>query len=409
MRTLWFALLLVLTAPAPLSGQQADPKSDDEELRLFEEALAADAAATEKAAGSISIPTPPMRTGAQNLQSMNPNIALVLDSALAWFFDGEPIQVGAHDPNENGFNLQQLELHMDANVDPYFRLDANLVFTLFGVELEEAFLTTLGIPWGLQVRAGQFLHRIGRINATHPHAWFFADQPLVNGAFFGGEGSRGLGTELSWLTPLPWYVELVVSANQAAGAATARSFYGADDLGVDTPLDFLYTGALKQFFPMGRDWSLMWGLSGQFGPNSTGKGNRTEIYATDLYLRYRPRAHAGRMHVSLQVEGMLRTRQVPGDVILDWGGYAQLVWGINQRWETGARFDCLSGVPDDYLNPLADAWRDRTSLQITFYPSHFSRLRLQGSADRPTWRDEVTWGVMLAAEVLIGAHGAHKY
>lgn len=385
-----------------------DQPPDETELEALKEALAADMAQAqptpEKTAAS-----PDGSRGATAPQSMNPNIALIFDGALAWFFDGEPLQVGAHDPNENGFNLQQLELHFDASVDPFFRLDANLVFSQFGVELEEAYLTSLALPAGLQVRAGQFLTRFGRSNATHPHSWHFADQPLVNGVFFGGEGSRGLGTEVSWLSPLPWFVEVVASANQANGAATARSFYGAEDLGVDTPADLLYTTALKQFFPLGRDWSLKWSLSAQFGPNPTGKGNRSEIYGTDLYLRYRPRAQAGRAHLALQVEGMMRSRQVPGDSLRDWGGYAQLIWGINQSWETGVRYDLLTGVDGDYLDPEADGWRDRSSLQVTFYPSHFSRLRLQGSYDRPTWRPEPVWATMLAVEVIIGAHGAHSY
>ncbi|MBM4373381.1 MAG: zinc-regulated TonB-dependent outer membrane receptor, partial [Deltaproteobacteria bacterium] len=64
---------------------------------------------------------------------------------------------------------------------------------------------------------------------------------------------------------------------------------------------------------------------------------------------------------------------------------------------------------NDYLDPEADAWRDRTSLQVTFYPSHFSRLRLQGSWDRPTWDADPVFGAMLAVEVVIGAHGAHAY
>ena len=57
----------------------------------------------------------------------------------------------------------------------------------FGVEVEEAYLTTLALPANLQVRASQFLTRFGRLNSTHPHAWDFTDQPLVNGRFFGGE------------------------------------------------------------------------------------------------------------------------------------------------------------------------------------------------------------------------------
>lgn len=155
--------------------------------------------------------------------------------------------------------------------------------------------------------------KFGRLNNTHPHSWSFLDQPLVNGKFFGGESSRGLGGELSWLSPLPWFVELIGSATMAAGECCARSFYGGQDPGVEGIDDLLYTTALKQFFPLGSEVSLLWGLSGQFGPNPTGLGNRTEIYGTDIFLRWRPVDSMNRMAVSLQAELMLRRRQIPRD------------------------------------------------------------------------------------------------
>ena len=167
--------------------------------------------------------------GGTNL--LNPQISVILDVAGAYFSDDDNLQSGAHDPTETGFNLQQLEFAVGANVDPYFRFDANLVFGLFGVELEEAYGTTLALPLGLQVRFGQFLTRFGRINATHPHSWDFADQPFAVGRNFGAEGSRGLGVEASWLTPLPWYVELVASTTNANGGASNVSFFGNEESG----------------------------------------------------------------------------------------------------------------------------------------------------------------------------------
>ena len=391
----------VLAAEPPSPAVEA-PELSPEERAALEAALGAD---TEPSMG----PATASPTGvAAVLQSLNPNLSLILDVAAS-YFSSEPMQVGAHDPNRTGFTFQQLEMHLDSNVDPYLRLDANLVFSPFGVEVEEAYATTLGLPAGLQMRAGQFLTRIGRVNASHPHAWHFVDQPLVNGKFFGGEGSRGLGLELSWLTPLPWYVELVASANDAAGAATARSFYGAEDLGVSGFEDLLYTLAVKQFFSVDDDWSILWGVSGQFGPNPTGHDNRTAIVGSDLHLRYRPLDYAGRTSVELTVEGLARSRQVPGDVLDDWGLYAQLVWLIEEDWELGARFEHTSGVAQDPLDPDEAGDRQRTSLAATFYPTHFSRLRLQGALDQPSWRDDPIWGLSLSLEVLIGAHGAHSY
>ena len=46
---------------------------------------------------------------------------------------------------------------------------------------------------------------------------------------------------------------------------------------------------------------------------------------------------------------------------------------------------------------------------LTFWPSEFSRLRLQGSSDIPGWRPDPIWAVFLASEFAIGAHGAHKF
>lgn len=405
------AALLVLSlmaAPSAWAATPADPAAPDdltpEERAALDAALGADAEAREDVTPATTRPT----GVAAVLQSLNPNISLILDVAAS-YFSAEPLQVGAHDPSRTGFTFQQLEMHLDSNVDPYFRLDANIVFSPFGVEVEEAYATSLDLPAGLQLRAGQFLTRFGRVNNTHPHSWHFVDQPIVNGKMLGGEGSRGLGLEVSWLTPLPWYVELVASANDPAGAATARSFYGGQDLGIDGFEDILYTLAVKQFFSLDDDWSLLWGLSTQLGPNPTGNGNRTALYGSDLHLRYRPLEHAGRTSVELTVEGMYRSRQVPDDALRDWGMYAQLVWQIDSEWELGSRYDYVSGVADDYLDPAEDSERHRVAVAATYYPSHFSRVRLQGAWDAPSWRDDPIWTTTLALEVLIGAHGAHSY
>lgn len=169
-------------------------------------------------------------------------------------------------------------------MDPYFRFDANIVFELFEVEIEEVYATTLDLPALLQVRAGQFLTRFGRINSTHLHSWDFVDQPFAIGRIFGPEGNRGLGVELSWLAPLPWYVELVGSVTEASGEATAGSF-GSSDLGVDSPLDFQYTGAIKQFWPLRGDTSLAIGLSAATAPNATGRGRPSGCTAGGRYPR----------------------------------------------------------------------------------------------------------------------------
>lgn len=393
-------------ATAPATRPATRPSAPAADLADLQRALDADRAV--RLTAEPAAPASKQNGLGGALQSLNPDLSLIADVALAGFTDDSPPMMGGHDPKKSGFVLQALELAASASVDPYFRFNANLVFTPDGVEVEEVYATTLALPWNLQLRAGQLLTRFGRINATHPHGWAFADQVLVLGKLFGGDGNRGLGAELSVLLPLPWYVELLGSVTNATGGTTARSFFGDSDLGIKGPGDLLYIAAAKQFFPLGDNWSLSWGLSAAFGPNSTGRGNRSEIYGSDLYLKYRPITRGSYTIVSLDAEWMLRRRQVPDAVLQDHGLYATLFWRFSRRWGVAGRYEYVSGVEGDPLDPQWTGLRQRASGNLTFWPTEFSRIRLQYNYDRPAWRTPFH-AVFLAMEFAVGAHGAHTF
>lgn len=404
------ALLSLLAARTSSAQEPASPAPAD--LSAIEAALARDAAAAPPPAAA---PGPAPASSTRGVpQSLNPDISLMGDFALAAFSPNQPHQTGHHDPTQTGFNLQQLELSFGSAVDPYLRFDGNIVFSLEGVELEEAFATTLELPGRLQARFGMMLTRFGRLNSSHLHVWEFADQPFVLGRFFGGEGNRGLGLELSWLSPLPWYVELVASATNADGEGTARSFYGDDSPGIGDPSDLLYVAALKQFFAPSADWSLFWGLSGAFGPNASRQDARTELYGTDLYVKFRPLDQPNPPVVSLQTEWLYRRRDLLPRPLHDYGGYAQLTYRFVPRWSVAGRFEFGSVTRDPAGTPTLDAldpeWtrnRRRGALAVTYYPSEFSRFRLQGGRD--TGLGPGVWSAFLTAEVTTGAHAAHQF
>ena len=372
-------------------------------------------------------------TGASAIQSLNPDISFIADVAGAWFSAKPPLESGEHDPRNNGFTLQQLELAASSAVDPYFRFDSFIVFKLprpptaggsgeaGGVEIEEVYATTTSLPANLQLRVGQFLTRFGRFNPTHPHTWDFVDQPLEIGRLFSPDGNRGLGFELSYLTPLPWYVELVGSMTQ------------------DSALEISHAGnlqgtmALKQFFTLSDDWSLMWGLSGIVGSDPSAPADpegRSEIGGTDVYLKYRPLSGASTTIVSLQAEWFYRRREVlvappaPGrETLHDTGGFAALFWRFAQRWAAAARYELgtpsrtSAGVVTPHCGVdepmcidsafIADV--QRVSANLTFWPTEFSRIRLQGAATLPGAGADTQWSVMTAFEFAVGAHGAHAF
>ncbi len=416
---LWVVLSTAWTVAASVAFAEADaaplaaastpsaasPAATDDPAAV--EALFAQLAADQAAAQPPAVVAAPAQTISQGFS--NPAMSLIFDGAVAAYSEPKSLSTGGHDPKRNGFNLQQLEMHLSSSVDPYLHFEANIVYGQFGVEVEEAYAETLSLPAGLQLKAGQFLTAFGRANPTHPHSWHFTDQVLMVGKFFGSEGNRGLGVQLGWLTPLPWFTELKLSATDASGACCARSWLGAQDLPVRQPGDVLYTLTAKSFVPLDDDWSVTLGLSGQSGPHATGNANRAEVAAADLYVRYRPAGDPQRRSLSLQVEHAIRGRQVPGRSLVDQAGYAQLVAALALRWEAGLRTEWTTGLQDDPLDPLWVAARQRHTAQLTFYPSHFSRLRLQASMDRPAWLDRPIYGVVLALETLIGEHGAHNF
>jgi hypothetical protein len=355
------------------------------------------------------------------------------------------LEAGGHDPKNRGFTVQNVELTFAGVVDPYLRGDANIVLLIDEtgetvIELEEAYLTSLDLPFNLQLEAGQFFTEFGRLNPTHPHSWAFVDQPVVNSRFFGPDGLRSPGVQLSWLAPLPFFAEVVLSAQNAHGE-TAVSFRNAPDESVagrtliDREVrdvgDLLYLARLRTSFDPTEALSVVGGLSALFGPNASGTDTHTRIYGADLYIKWRPLINnQGWPFVSWQTEAMLRryqAAQVLGDAgavaaattLDDAGLYSQLLWGFARPWVAGVRYDRARGeeatflIADGTYSSNADALRDsrqRYSAALSYYPSEFSKLRLQYNYDRAEFLSERdAHSAYVQFEILFGAHGAHKF
>lgn len=346
-------------------------------------------------------------------QSLNPDISVIMDTGFAWLSDkAEPI--GGPDPKEFGFFFQGAELAVDADVDPYFTFDAFLVAKLGGLKVGEAYATSLSLPGGLQWRIGKFKTRFGRLNPTHLHRWHFSTLPLVNAKFFGPAGLNGLGTEISQLLPLPWYVEWSLAVQSLPTAATGRSFIRNQDR-IDTPLDLTASGRLKQFFELDRNWSFLWGLNYAIGRNDSEppRDHRTDIFATDLFLKWKSSTSGGRSEVGWQTEAMVRRRASPSGKLVDHGLYSLLYWQPTRQWELGTRYDYVTDATNqspDYLHPDWTQDRQRASVEVAYLPTEFSRLRIEYGADRLEYLpDHFEHSVTFQAQFVTGSHGAHKF
>jgi hypothetical protein len=371
------------------------------------------------------------------------------------------LQGGGHDPRKRGFTVQNVELQVNAAVDPYFEFMSNIVWFIdpnngeTSVELEEAYATTTSLPEGLQVKAGQFFTEFGRINPQHPHSWDFLDQPVINTRIFGPDGLRNPGLRVSWLMPLPFYSEIIAGVQNANGE-TASSFYANEEIFAERPVgnrqfveqdarnlgDYYYTLRWAMSGDPTPELTVLWGLSALFGPNATGEGGQTRIYGTELRFKWLPsKNERGWPFVTWLNEFIYRDYKaaaqefdpdatpgsgdefiVDSDDLRDYGINSSLIWGFSRNWAVGTRFEWAGGSGDT-VDPAtgadvtaSDPWRDdriRATLLLAWKPTAVSRLRLQYTFDRADHLKELDdrygHSVWLGLEVMIGAHAAHAY
>jgi hypothetical protein len=374
------------------------------------------------------------------------------------------LQGGGHDPARRGFNLTNLELSMLGAVDPYLDGEGHLIYFIdpegeSQFELEEAFITTRMLPFGLeeqglQLEFGQMFTEFGRINPEHPHAWDWQDQPVVLTRFFGGDGMRGVGTRVDWLLPAPWFSELSAGVQNAQGE-TMTSFLASEETFEERPIggrpfdsqgtqsfdDLVYLLRLVNGFDLGETWAAQVGVSGLYGPNATGGAGRTWIYGADWVLKWTPLS-SDRGWPFVTIEGELARRSYHADsffgcvdpdtdpctdpvsldseTFTDWGGYLQALWGFRRGWSVGLRGEYATGNDDVYepgsfyATRSQDPFRGnrvRISPLLVFQPSEFSRFRLQYNADNADFLtgDDDAQSVWIGVEFLIGSHPAHRF
>ena len=425
----------VLLSPAAAAAQEQPPPEQDlrralEEVRRLREEDADRIEDLERRLVAVERPAPALRLLDLSLSGL-----FAAGGSTATEEELEVLQGGGHDPHKRGFTVQNVELSISGAVDPYLRGDFHLITFIDSegetrVELEEAYLTSTSLPAGLQLRAGHFFTEFGRLNPTHPHSWDFVDQPVVSTRMFGADGMRAPGARLSWLAPTETPLELLATVQNANGE-TMTSFLGTEDEeqvggrpwnapGVRSLGDLLYAGRAQASVDLSGETTALFGASAAAGPNGTGDSGRTRILGGDLTVKWKPRANDhGFPFVDWQTEAMTRRFHAdeylvagepyfPHETLHDGGFYSQATWGFRRGWTAGVRWDQADGMHGDPQDDPFRERRTRAAAALTWFPSEFSKVRLQVNRDRSESLGEST-SVWLQFEFLLGAHGAHRF
>ncbi len=240
--------------------------------------------------------------------------------------------------DKSPFNFNELELAAGSYLNPYSRADLTLsVAGSGGIDIEEANATVLrGLPLNLQVKAGKYLVDFGKLNTQHAHQWSWIERPLMFQRFFGEEGLKVIGADVTTLVPIGSSA-LTISGNILQGGfllpqgdqSTAQSLAGS--------------GRISIFAPVGGKSSTDFGFSGLVA-RQNGPGNRLAFMGdADFRYKWKPDIYHSLVVIA---EGLLNSRKIedslsvgPPRNITSYGGFASLDYQFRRRFDAGAFID----------------------------------------------------------------------
>jgi hypothetical protein len=341
---------------------------------------------------------------------------------------------GAHlnsDGPPRGFSLREAELSFSGAVDPYFDAWATFGIADGEIESEEIYVQTRRFLPGVQVRFGKFFSSIGYINRQHRHQWDFVDQALPYDALFGPRVGE-TGVQVTWLPALDVYMQLGFEALQGGNPLISNQLAERyPDLLVETPGPRLFNGFLKVSPDLGYSDTLQAGVS--FGRSRSHQeadsvaGIATEafdgatwFFVTDWVWRHDSSQPYGLGDLTAQGEYIYRSKSLnlatPGlmssRASQQDGLYAQVTYGVRPRWTVGGRVEVigLRNQIETRTQSLTFSASTRSSANITFNPTEFSRFRVQYNHGSLWNGESVSFDQLYVQfQMSLGVHGAHRF
>jgi len=297
--------------------------------------------------------------------------------------------------------LQESEASFQAIVDPYARADFFLAIGEEGIEVEEGYVSFPTLPGGFLVKAGKFRANFGRLNAFHNHTLPWIDRPLVMYNLLGGSpldpdtGIKDAGVSVARLIPAgKLFLEGVAEIYRGDSGTLYKS---------NRRSDFSTVGHLRAYADLTDQTNIEIGGSYSRGHNELGSAFITQLYGTDVTLRWRPLSRAIYHSMAARTELMWSRRDQLPSLQRAFGGYASLDYGFMRRWFIGGRYDWA-----DRADSAAIQDRGQSAV-LTFWPSEFSQVRSQYRRTRYGEDGRVANELLFQVLFTIGAHGAHPF
>ncbi len=328
----------------------------------------------------------------------NPEIEVAVDLITSW----------SRRANQWNFTPRDLELIVHSDLGPYAQIYGIVnagtelaptedlrPFDVSHPRVEELALVFDRLPWGLEVKAGQFFADFTMLGKLHGHELPFVDRPLSLDAIVGGE-TRARGLELSWTPPSARQVRLTAGLVNRIGAEppiTSLLETGEDEeVGAFSQRDNGLFRSLTGYGRAATELKLSASSKLEIGVDyAQGSGEGTRRIATgDIKFSWQPNPEkddlfetGGELLWSQQRGRFSKDARVAGGpeygTASATGGYVFAQYRIGERWQPGVRFDCLRSntFESDEQTRLSrnDTWT--TSAYLTCKLNENHRLRWQ--------------------------------
>ncbi|MCY7378554.1 MAG: hypothetical protein LH467_04345 [Gemmatimonadaceae bacterium] len=443
--TRYFATCLLLVASAARAQQpdtiRSRSKADSiaKAVRDSVELMNALGAAV---ADTTQRPTVPLRP-----QGGSTNPRLLPDFSAVGDLVGDLSPKGSTQPDHSRLGVREVELSVQAVVDPYFRGDVFLgISDLEKISIEQAFLTTTSLPNQLELKIGRFLLPFGKQNLTHRHDLHAIEYPYVLQKLLSDDGLKGTGLWGSRVfAPFGFFQEIQLTAidrispatdglttaedvNKSLGglgfsarlrnyvdvseAANVELSFSAMTGKRDQPLDATYTTLVKG------------GSNSQFVPRDVNATiARQSTFGVDFTYRWRPLQQGLYESFILQSEVMhQRNERNPALPVAEcpfgagtcgvpaYAGPARDYTGayVFARYQTGQRR--FIGARYDYVqNPETNGRTlNAGSVYLEWFPSEFTKL-MAGYEGLKSADATLSNRLLLQAVFSMGPHKPHPF
>jgi len=299
----------------------------------------------------------------------NPAISLILNGGYVDRDEGEldlpGFQLGGEAAlPQQGFSTGHNELSLSSNIDDkFYGAVAIAIVSEEGetaIELETAYVETLGLGNGLVLKGGRFYSGIGYLNGIHDHAHDFSDRPLVYDALFGGH-LADTGVQVTWLAPTDVYINFGLELRRGNTYPSGENVDGNKGLAI-----FVKTGAdinvssswqlgasfYQSEFDVREAGGHLHGGEAAEADNELLNGE-VDIAGIDFVYKWAPNGNVKNKNFKLQAEYFVRNEEGVAEFTEGTNGaeatyqgeqsgaYIQGVYQFRPMWRVGVRFDQL--------------------------------------------------------------------